>query len=215
MEGELGLFVWGGVSVPFGDYSSFEDCVAQNQQADDPKAYCADIQRTIEGKSTAGVIELTRDEVRKLCPSCADRMDALKITTLKLPINKQRFTVAKLDEAQKLVFGWASVAIKSDDLLVDRQGDMIAPEVLEEAAYDFVEHSRIANEMHKGGPIGVLVESLMVTPEKLEAMGLMRKSAPKAGLWVGFRVSSQVFQKVKAGELSMFSIEGTALSVAA
>src|SRR3989338_651520 len=123
-------------------------------------------------------------------------MDALKITTLKLPINKQRFTVAKLDEAQKLVFGWASVAIKSDDLLVDRQGDMIAPEVLEEAAYDFVEHSRIANEMHKGGPIGVLVESLMVTPEKLEAMGLMRKSAPKAGLWVGVRVSSQVFQKV-------------------
>ena len=201
--------------MPFGDYSSFEDCVAQNQQADDPEAYCAEIQRTIEGKSTAGSIELTRDEVRKLCPSCADRMDSLKITTLKLPIDKQRFTVAKLDEAQRLVFGWASVAIKTDDLLVDRQGDMIPPEVLEEAAYDFVEHSRIANEMHQGGPIGVLVESLMVTPEKLEAMGLMRKSAPKVGLWVGFRVSPQVFRKVKAGELPMLSIEGTALKVAA
>lgn len=201
--------------MPFGEYSSFEDCVAQNQEADDPEAYCAEIQRRVEGKASAGIIELTREEVRKLCPSCADRMDALKITTLKLPINKQPFAVAKLDEAQNLVFGWASVAIKSDDLLVDRQGDMIAPEVLEAAAYDYVEHSRIANEMHKGGPIGVLVESLMVTPEKLEAMGLLRKSAPKAGLWVGFRVSPQVFQRVKAGELSMFSIEGTALKVAA
>lgn len=35
--------------LPFGEYESFEDCVAKNQDKDDPAAYCAVIQRQIEG----------------------------------------------------------------------------------------------------------------------------------------------------------------------
>lgn len=209
-------------ALPFADYADFADCVAENQDASDPEAYCAEIQRSVEGKSAAGMIELTREEVRKLCPSCADQMETKGITKLKLPSPVPRLRIAKLDEAQRLVFGWASVAVKDrDQLLVDKQGDQIEPAELEKAAYDFVEHSRVANEMHRGGPVGVLVESLVVTPEKLEAMGLQRvgddvsKAAPQAGLWVGFRVRPDVFAKVKAGELRMFSIEGTARKVAA
>lgn len=129
---------------------------------------------------------------------------------------EKRLQVVKLDEAERLVFGWASVAVEDGDvLLVDKQGDSIEPGELERAAYDFTEHSRVANEMHAGDPVGQLVESFVVTPEKLEAMGLLRKSAPKVGYWVGFRVSPETFAKAKAGQLPMFSIEGTAERVEA
>ena len=35
--------------MPFGEYESFEDCVSKNQSKEDPAAYCAEIQRQIEG----------------------------------------------------------------------------------------------------------------------------------------------------------------------
>lgn len=40
---------------PFADYETFEDCVADNQDKDDPEAYCAEIQRQAEGTDDADV----------------------------------------------------------------------------------------------------------------------------------------------------------------
>ena len=37
--------------MPFGPYEDFDDCVAQNQDKDDPGAYCAAIKRSIEGQA--------------------------------------------------------------------------------------------------------------------------------------------------------------------
>jgi hypothetical protein len=37
--------------MPFGEYESFEDCVAKNSDKADPEAYCATIKRQIEGAS--------------------------------------------------------------------------------------------------------------------------------------------------------------------
>lgn len=113
---------------------------------------------------------------------------------------------------QHLVFGWANVVVKDGAQVIDLQGDSIDPEVLEKAVYEFVEYSGTANEMHKGRSVGRLVESLMMTPEKLKAMGFSEDVVAKApqGHWVGFRVNPETFAKVKAGELKMFSIEGTA-----
>ena len=197
--------------MPLGEYQDFADCVAQNSEKDDPEAYCGSIEAA--AKARAGM-SLTRDEVRKLCPSCADKMVKSGITRLKLP--KPELSVVKMDDTQHLVFGWASVAVKSGtELLTDLQDEQIEPAELEKAAYDFVEHSRIANEMHRGEAIGHLVESFMVTPDKLEKMGLAPGDAPRAGLWVGFRLRPDVYQKVKRGDLRMFSIEGTATKVAA
>jgi hypothetical protein len=36
---------------PFAGYKDFDDCVAKNQDKDDPEAYCATIQRQVEGTS--------------------------------------------------------------------------------------------------------------------------------------------------------------------
>lgn len=124
------------------------------------------------------------------------------------------YQIAKLDPSQNLVFGYASVSAAPDGrLLEDLQGDVIEPAELEKAAYDFAEHYRAVNEMHEGPDVGALVESFMMTPEKLTAMGFpaeVAKAMPVAH-WIGARVSPATFAKVQSGSLKMFSIEGSAI----
>lgn len=123
---------------------------------------------------------------------------------------ESRFSIAKLDPDRNLVFGWASVAATVDgELLIDKQGDVIPPEELETAAYEYVLEFREADEMHQRIAKGALVESLVATPEKVAAMGLPPGSLP-VGWWVGFKMDPATFQAVKAGKYPMFSIEGTA-----
>ena len=125
------------------------------------------------------------------------------------------FEIAKTDDEHRLVFGWANVAVGADGVQVeDLQGDLIDPHDLEFAAYDFVVKfaSEGTGEMHRGDAVGRLVESFIVTPEKLAAMGLVAKSAdalPKAAWWIGFQVEPASFAKVKDGTFKMFSIQGT------
>jgi len=115
----------------------------------------------------------------------------------------------KFDAEQRLVFGWANVSRnEAGELLVDSQDDTISPEELEKAAYDFVLDVRKAGEMHQRVEgIGTMVESVMLTLEKQEAMGIPAGTVPE-GWWVGFKVAQDVFDKVKTGEYSMFSIGG-------
>ena len=121
------------------------------------------------------------------------------------------FHIVKVDEDRRLVFGWASVAVRKDgSTVVDSQGDMIDPEELEAAAYGFVLKMGDANEMHEAQPVGRTIESLVITPEKLEKMGLPANSLPQ-GWWVGFYVTDDAtWDRVKKGERPGFSIEGIA-----
>lgn len=125
---------------------------------------------------------------------------------------------SKLDEDRQLAFGWASVVSlpSSTDLigkaahteLVDKQGDVLDTESLEEAVYSYVLESRDADVMHERAGVGQLVESVMLTPEKIEKMGLDPAVVP-VGWWVGFRVTDpEVWGKVKDGTYRMFSIRG-------
>lgn len=119
------------------------------------------------------------------------------------------FEVAKTDDTQRLVFGWASVSKDADGtLLEDLQGDQIEPDELEKAVYDFVLHGGGANEMHAGRMKGQIVESLMLTDEKLSAMKLKRDGAPAAAWWVGVKLDPDAYAKVKDGKYRMFSIKG-------
>ena len=115
--------------------------------------------------------------------------------------------IAKVDEDQRLVFGWFSMAN-----VVDKEDDVIAPDVLEKAAYDYVLNFRAANERHGAAVKGQLVESFVVTPDKLEVMGLAKDAVP-TGWWGGFKLEPDAFQKVKSGEYQAFSIEGSAKRV--
>jgi len=126
--------------------------------------------------------------------------------------NEVEGKVVKVDADQNLVFGWAYVSIdKSGEQVVDHSGDIIDPDDLETAAYVFNLQFRESGVMHEGESVGKLVESLAVTPSKLEAMGL-QKDALHQGWWLGFYIEDDgIFEKVKRGEYSMFSIQGRAV----
>lgn len=123
------------------------------------------------------------------------------------------FKLAKVDERQKQVFGYANVAVKRDgEPMVDLQADEIPSDVLEKAAYDFVAHYAECGEMHADECYkGTLIESVMITPEKLEAWGIAKDAiAPR--WWVGFQLDDETFAKVATGQYRMFSIQGRAIS---
>jgi len=127
--------------------------------------------------------------------------------------NKKTVPIAKIDEEKQYVFGWANIAIRANsEQIEDYQGDIIDPDVLEEAAYQFVEFYRAGGEMHNGqGAVAVMIESVMLTKEKQADMGIPEGYVPE-GWWIGFHVlDSAVWEKVKSGEYSMFSIEGEAI----
>lgn len=132
----------------------------------------------------------------------------------KVEPEQPQFEIAKLDNERQIVFGWASVSIQKDAAapMVDRQNHMIDPVDLEDAAYVFNLQFRKTGEMHVADSVGEMIESFYVSPEKLAKMGLVNKSAPEYGWWVGFHIDNvSAFEKVKAGEYSMFSIQGKAI----
>lgn len=116
---------------------------------------------------------------------------------------------------QQLVFGWASVTLQEDGTTpFDWQGDIIATEVLEAAAYNYVLQHGLVNQQHEWGTeCGWLVESIVFTKEKMEVLGIPEGIVPE-GWFVGFYIPDpDVYKKVKNGEYNMFSIEGTAMRV--
>jgi len=128
----------------------------------------------------------------------------------------QKFEIVKLDEDRRLVFGWASVAMRKDgSTVVDTQNDMIDPDTLELAAYRYVLEDGDANEMHGDDRIGRPVESFVVTPEKLQKMGLAPDALP-LGWWLGIYVENdKAWGDVKTKKVRAFSIEGKAERVRA
>ena len=151
--------------------------------------------------------ELTQEKLDALMNPKVKKTDSEETNEMK------SFKIYKTDEDQRLVFGWASVAITVDgETLEDRQHDMIEPEDLEEAAYEYVLNFRDTGEEHLPGyrKKGRLVESCVFTPEKQRAMGIPAGTLPVAW-WIGFKIDDEdTWQRVKNGTYRMFSIEGKA-----
>ena len=79
------------------------------------------------------------------------------------------FLVQKSNYENQLVFGWANISMGVDGSeIVDHHGDVIAPDDLELAAYEFVLHERASGEDHSGdSPSGMLVESMFFDAAKI------------------------------------------------
>ena len=124
---------------------------------------------------------------------------------------KSRFKISKSDDKKMLAFGWASIAVRADgEQIEDWQEDIIDPEELEKAAYEFVRLYREGGEMHERGGVAELVESVVFTKEKQRLIGIPEGTLP-VGWWIGFKVlDPAVWEKVRDGTYSMFSIEGEA-----
>jgi hypothetical protein len=121
--------------------------------------------------------------------------------------------ISKVDTEKQHVFGWCSIAKVNGEPVVDRQDDYIPVEEMERSAYDYVLHSRKGGDMHKrDGEVPLhksdMIESFVVTPEKLEKMGIDPDSVPH-GWWVGFKVNDdQLWDEVKKGDKTYFSVHG-------
>jgi hypothetical protein len=119
--------------------------------------------------------------------------------------------IVKIDDDKRLVFGWASIIKDADGrVLIDRQDDFIDSEdELEKSAYHYVLNSRDGGEMHVRKGVSTVVESVVFTKEKQEALGIPEGTMP-VGWWVGFRVDDDdVWTAVKKGDYIGFSVHGT------
>lgn len=122
-------------------------------------------------------------------------------------------SISKVDTDKRQVFGWCSLTEVNGEKVIDRQGDYIPLEEVEKSAYNYVIHSRKGGDMHKRDgeqPLHTsdMIESFVVTPEKLENLGLERDALPH-GWWVGFKVNDdRQWEEVKKGERVSFSIHG-------
>ncbi len=133
--------------------------------------------------------------------------------SMEQPVNtmKGKFHIVKSNDEKMLAFGWANVSVRVDgELIEDWQADIIEPEELENAAYEYVLLYREGGEMHERGGAAILIESVVFTEEKMQAMGIPAGTLP-VGWWIGFKVLDEdVWEKVKDGTYPMFSIEGEA-----
>ena len=115
-------------------------------------------------------------------------------------MEKRAAKIIKLDEEARIVWGWASVVSIDGKPVVDRQGDIIAPDVMTKAADRFMLDVRVAKAMHEGAQVGEVIHSLPLTKALGEALG---------GWIVAMKVHDDgVWDRVKSGELAAFSIGG-------
>ncbi len=128
-----------------------------------------------------------------------------------------RLPISKVAEELQIAFGWAYVCTTAEgEQVEDHSRKVIQIGELEPAVYTFMVESRLGDEMHQrvtdedGNIIGEIVESCVVTKEKLKAWGLPEDAMPE-GWWVGLKVySAEVWAKVKDGTYRMFSVTGLA-----
>lgn len=129
--------------------------------------------------------------------------------------------IAKIDAPERNVFGFFSVVEIDGEAVVDKQDDIIEADVLEKAAYGFVLDARIAGEAHDRLGVGKLIESVVFTKEKQEAIvkSLSEQGIEAAldlgsiGWWGGFHITDDdVWKSIENGKYTAFSIGGTATS---
>lgn len=116
--------------------------------------------------------------------------------------------VTKMDDDQRIVYGYASVISKDGVPIVDRQGDIITAEELEKAASQFMLGERNGLTMHKGEPTTTIIHSFPMTNETKKAYEI---ESPYEAWLIAVKVHDDAtWAKVKEGELKDFSIGGAA-----
>lgn len=116
--------------------------------------------------------------------------------------------VIKVDEGLGLVLGWAVICKQMGEDYFDVQGDHIEEDALVEATAEFMEHSRVAKEMHNGSGRGTVVFAFPLTTEIAKSFGIRTETT---GLMIGMRPDPEMLEKFKSGELRGFSIGGIRL----
>lgn len=117
--------------------------------------------------------------------------------------------IAKTDDVQRRIWGWVNVTKRRNgQVVVDLQGDVIDIYDLADAWYPYVRESGQLNFMHVGKTRGYLIEAMVFTPEKIEALGLAPDALP-LGVWAGYEIPDpDDYALLKRLGYFMYSIEG-------
>tara|TARA_R110002020_G_scaffold148803_3_gene324876 strand:+ start:1055 stop:1474 length:420 start_codon:yes stop_codon:yes gene_type:complete len=116
--------------------------------------------------------------------------------------------ITKMDEEQRMIYGYASICTKGEEYIVDRQGDIIAPEVMEKAATEFMLGARNGLTMHKGEPTTTIVHSMPLTKSIKESLGI---ESDNEGWAIAVKVHcDDTWDAAKSGQFTGFSIGGRA-----
>lgn len=113
--------------------------------------------------------------------------------------------ILKFDEDLGLVLGWAIVSTISGEDYYDKQGDHIPDDAMLKAAADFMQHSRMAGEMHKAEDHGTVVFAWPMTAEIAKTFGIVTE---QTGLMIGMLPDEDMLAKFKDGDFTGFSIGG-------
>ena len=153
----------------------------------------------------AARIEIVDDEGKP-----TGQMVGHKVSTLrKGEITEDDFRVIKVDEEQRIIYGWASVTTFKGELVVDRQGDIIRTETLHKAINEFMENVRVGKLMHEGEQVGQIIHSFPITKDICAALGIQ---SDMEGWITGYKVyDDALWEEVKLGKYGAFSIGGAAI----
>lgn len=123
--------------------------------------------------------------------------------------------VVKVDPGLGLVFGWAIVCKHQGqdyyDLNRGQDGRPLPEHIPEgamlEAASDFMEHSRVAKDMHTGEQQGQVVFAFPMTEDVAKSLNINTNGT--TGLLIAMKPSPAMLEKFKSGEFTGFSIGGS------
>lgn len=112
----------------------------------------------------------------------------------------------RLQPDKRLAYGWFNVMSKDGKLVEDKQGDVIKPETVADAARTFIEKSREGHFRHEGRKIASVVESLVFTKEIQEILDI---DLGLEGWFGGLKFhDDECWELVKKGETLGLSIGG-------
>lgn len=116
--------------------------------------------------------------------------------------------IEKVDEEQRMVWGWAYVCQdENGQQVVDHSGQIVELAEIHKAAHEFMQESRLGGEMH-AGEAGSVPESIVVTDAVAQELGITSR---KRGWFIGYHVDDDAaWEGVKSGRYQAFSIGGSA-----
>lgn len=146
---------------------------------------------------TAGFLALQKEGFEKKSGKWSRERNSLMVKMEKM---------TKAVDEKRQVFGFFSIVEVNGLPLADLQGDVISVEDIEKAAYKYVKFSRMGDDRHDERCKATLIESMVFTKEKQQALGI---DLGCVGWWGGFEVHDEkLWQSFKAGQYEGFSIGG-------
>lgn len=224
------------VSKPFAGFDDHDACVRENQDKEDPDAFCAWLAEQAKDalsdpNADKVLTSLTTEFVSSVDRPAQDSewllfKDATTPRQKAAEVERPYVFAEPEDVAAKAAdvdvreenddgerqIAYAAVLIPND---VDKQGDVIPPYVVERAAHEYMaEYRKMDSDHDLQDGAGVPVESWILKDEQEFDLPDGGTVTYPEGTWVvGKRFVDDEWERVKAGELTGFSIYGGANAV--